>query len=1166
MAKWRSRFGRALALGLGAVLISALTAPAAGDPAILVGPQGGTSQFGEDFGLAVLPGGTRPFSYQWYFQAALPAGNTNVIALPGQTDVLLWLTNVTSSQSGAYWVVVSNAGGSVTSAPATLVVSDPVMVAPPQGGTAAAEGDFTFAVEAAGTEPLSYQWYFNGEPLTGQTSNTLVVATLSATNAGNYYVTVSNAMGMATSSSANLTVEDPLIVTQPEGGVVDAGGDFTFEVEAAGSAPLTYQWYFNRAALAGKTNGTLLLTNVTVAQSGSYFVDVYDEWGTVRSATASLTVYELAILTQPLGGDIDWNEDCTFAVEAAGTPTLRYQWYFNGAEIANATADTLVLTGVTGANSGLYSVRVTNQWGSVASLNTALTVHDPIIRAAPVGGTVDAGDSFTLTVGAVGSPPLTYQWYFNDAALAGKTNNVLSLTNVTTAQSGQYAADVRNGFGVVRSAAATLTVYDLAIVAQPQGGWVAGGDDFSLSVEARGTPPLTYQWYFQGAPLTGQTSNVLSLTSVTTDNSGTYAVAASNGAGTRWSDTVRLAVFEPVIRTQPRGGEIEAGTNFTFTVVAGGNPPFTYQWFFNGAPLVESTTSLSSNSLPLTNVMAAQSGTYYVVVTTAAGSLRSDNAVLTVDDPAILSQPTGGRVSAGTNFTFTVTAAGTSPLTYQWLFNGAPLTNQAAPILMLTNLTAAQSGSYSVRVTNPNGSRTSAAAGLQVDDPAIVLQPVGGQAALHENFRFDVTAAGSQPIIYQWYFQGAPLPGEVNRTLELDDLSFAQSGPYSVLVRSAEGSVMSSSANLTVVTDVPRTLLTGQFLTQAVNQVSVEIVLTGNGVENGVTFSMRYDSNVLTSPMFVPNFPATVTTTNDSVVRTNLTVSSTNADVTVTNVFTNAVIGVTIQLTTGSTFPATNTGIGWLQFQVMPGQDPMFGGFAFADTPLPITASGLQQPSLLLNARVMPAFIGLPGVIDTNTQSGLVTDYFLLANPGTEFLYEFLVGVRGLGTDSLGHPIRLYNAQGIGSVDTNRDGVDDTTVDYVQIDSLPPGARIPLTMEYYVADHLTVPEPIYFLSLDQFLILPSAYGNPVPVRGLNDVDGHWQLEFSTQLNHDYFIQYADQWDDLSNELSFNTAQPVVHGTGATIRWVDTGPPKTLPPETPAPPLPTMRLYRVIETP
>jgi len=167
----------------------------------------------------------------------------------------------------------------------------------------------------------------------------------------------------------------------------------------------------------------------------------------------------------------------------------------------------------------------------------------------------------------------------------------------------------------------------------------------------------------------------------------------------------------PAVTAQPNSQAVIAGTNVTFQVAVTGTTPLAYQWGFNGTNLA----GASGASLTLTNVQAAQAGTYTVLVSNTYGSVLSSNAILTVlVPPAITVPPSNQTAVVGTSASFTVTATGTTPLAYQWTFQGAKLPGATATTLLLTGLQATQAGSYAVVVTNTAGSITSAVASLTV--------------------------------------------------------------------------------------------------------------------------------------------------------------------------------------------------------------------------------------------------------------------------------------------------------------------------------------------------------------------------------------------------------------------------------------------------------------------
>lgn len=140
---------------------------------------------------------------------------------------------------------------------------------------------------------LQYLWLLNGAPLWGQTNDTLVIPNAQPAHEGNYQVIVANVVGSVTSAVATLQVGEvaPVITSQPRDQTVIVGGTAIFSVSAIGTAPLSYQWYYNtNTPLPGATNAQLVLSNVTTNDAGQYRVVVANAFGTATSADATLTV------------------------------------------------------------------------------------------------------------------------------------------------------------------------------------------------------------------------------------------------------------------------------------------------------------------------------------------------------------------------------------------------------------------------------------------------------------------------------------------------------------------------------------------------------------------------------------------------------------------------------------------------------------------------------------------------------------------------------------------------------------------------------------------------------------------------------------------------------------------------------------------------------------
>ncbi len=181
----------------------------------------------------------------------------------------------------------------------------------------------------------------------------------------------------------------------------------------------------------------------------------------------------------------------------------------------------------------------------------------------------------------------------------------------------------------------------------------------------------------------------------------------------------------PSIAAQPRSTRVAMGQTATFSVTATGTGPLVFQWRKNAAA-IDGATSSSYTTPPAT---AADDGSSYsVVVTNAQGSVTSSGAVLTVlIAPSIAAQPQNAQVATGQMATFSVTAAGTGPLAYQWRKNAAAISGATSSSYTTPPVTVADSGSsYSVVVTNAQGSVTSGDAILTVLTsltPVVEVQP-----------------------------------------------------------------------------------------------------------------------------------------------------------------------------------------------------------------------------------------------------------------------------------------------------------------------------------------------------------------------------------------------------------------------------------------------------------
>jgi probable HAF family extracellular repeat protein len=345
-------------------------------------------------------------------------------------------------------------------------------------------------------------------------------------------------------------------------------------------------------------------------------------------------------------------------------------------------------------------------------------------------------------------------------------------------------------------------------------------------------------------------------------------------------------------------------TNLTISAnVSDSDGTVTQVQFFQGTNTLGGVTS-APYSVTWSNV---SSGAYALTASAADSSgLTSTSSVINVVvdiPPTITTQPTNQTVTKGSNAVFAVTAAGTAPLSYRWLFNGtntlAGFTNAS---ITITNVQSTNAGNYSVVVTNVVGSVTSSNAVLALlTAPTITAQPTNQTIVQGSNVTFSVTATGTAPLNYQWRFNTTNLLfGATNASLLLTNVQTTNAGNYSVVVTNVAGSVTSSNAVLTV--NVP----------PLITQQPVNVTTNAGG---NATFSVTV-SNISTLPLSYHWWFNTTNilagATNASLLLTNVqTTNAGNYSVVVTNVAgsvtsSNAVLTVNVPPAVSITSPSNN--------------------------------------------------------------------------------------------------------------------------------------------------------------------------------------------------------------------------------------------------------------------
>jgi hypothetical protein len=666
-----------------AIGLAACSAQAA--PSIFRQPTNQVVAIGQTAMFNVGATGLQPLTYQWRKEGA---------AIPRATNLNLIITNVQPSDAAGYTVTVTDAvGQSTNSTQAVLIVFLPVSILdPPQSLTVLAGTPAQFSVIATGIPPPRYQWFHGNNPVP-VTNDTLFIQSANLSQAGPYWVRVFNFASFQDSPSATLTVvQKPVILKQPESQSVLLGSNVVFRVDATGTAPLTYHWSVDNmpiAMVAGAANPQdLMLSNITFSSAGEYRVVVSNAYGTAISDAATLTLLAPArVITNPQSKSVPAGADVALTGEAAGTPPLYFQWYFGANRIAGANSPMLVLSNVTTTMAGEYRMAVSNDYGSDVSAPAFLSVGiPPTIIAQPRSQTNNAGDNVQFTVGAAGSTPLFYQWFFNGTAIPVGLGPSLFLDQVQNANEGTYRVIVSNPFGAAIS------------------------DPFYLDVVPPLLPPLPFKDNFaEATPIV----NAFSLRGSGSNVGATREPEEPLHDGKRTEHTVWLAW------TAPSNGIVNIRTHEssfdTVLAVYVGNLVSS-----NALDLILSDDDSDPNHESAVAFNALAGVTYRIAV---AGFWRSVGDIVFELDfrpsairlPMFVFNPPNLGVCFNSPADLRVDYVADENVQIQWLFQNAPLPNAVTISNYISHVGDDEVGRYRVRIVTPTATNFSRIGEIQIN-------------------------------------------------------------------------------------------------------------------------------------------------------------------------------------------------------------------------------------------------------------------------------------------------------------------------------------------------------------------------------------------------------------------------------------------------------------------
>ncbi len=443
---------------------------------------------------------------------------------------------------------------------------------------------------------------------------------------------------------------------------------FTWTASSSESPLPVFHWFKSdgsggwTALTSGGANGSVLtIPVISAGDGGTYRVDATNSCGVTTSTTAILTVNTAPTVSAiSVAGPtpICSGDSVILSVTPEGSPPLTYTWFRNGSNVGTTTIPTYTTPPLTASGNGTtynYTVQVSN---SCAPAATSAPV--PVVVNTPPTATISAptphpycvADSVTYSVSAIGTAPVTFEWFKCGVSVLGPSPNATSYTTgplLASDDGCQIRVQAQNLCGSTgQVSVATLAVRTpVTIVSQPVSQTGCNGQSRTFSVSVAGAPPYTYTWMRNGSILVTHTNmNTTTDTAMVSVSGSTDAieVVVSNVCSTGLhSNQVTLTPgAPPVISFNPQNTSVNEGQTVTLAVAAGG-ANLVYTWEKMVSPGVFATVADGTNTcgstiagattavLQISSTCPTDQGTYRVIVSgDCPPSQTSSPAILTV--------------------------------------------------------------------------------------------------------------------------------------------------------------------------------------------------------------------------------------------------------------------------------------------------------------------------------------------------------------------------------------------------------------------------------------------------------------------------------------------------------------------------------------------------------
>ncbi len=565
--------------------------------------------------------------------------------------------------------------------------------------------DVFFDIQTNGTDPLSYQWFKNGQPISGAVEEDLFLNNIMLSDTGNYYLEIVTALGetltsdIASLSALELGTPALTIITSNDDICANTPTTFTINtMEFEGDAP-TFQWlrndnevglnqpsYTTQSLSDGDEVRCVLTSSRNCVTTDLVFSNsIYMDVTAVVTPTINITADAVEICaSEPVTFNANINN---------GGPTPQIDWLQNGTVISQNTStvtltnlssddviEAKVLSSETCASSQpVFSNEISVEVIAIASLNISISSNSQNICQ---------GEMVTFTANSEnGGPNPTYQWFVNNqnSGVTGSTFNSTNLNNNDQVSCQITSTESCLEENMVISDLIEMTVNPLLevaaeIVADQNEACAGESVSFTSTVSNGGANP-TYQWLVNGVEV-GQNTSTFSINNLNDGDQVSCQITSTESClieSIITTDPVTMTI-NPILSVLSEidadQTEICAGdlVNFTSTITNGGANP-TYQWLVNGIEVGQNMSTFSIDNLSDGDQVSCQvTSTEFCI---EQDMVTSESIEINVNPnlpffAGIAADKTEICEGELVNFISTITNGGNNP-TYQWMINENPV-------------------------------------------------------------------------------------------------------------------------------------------------------------------------------------------------------------------------------------------------------------------------------------------------------------------------------------------------------------------------------------------------------------------------------------------------------------------------------------------------------------